>query len=174
MFQTLKQTRHHRKTWIPTQSLLNTYKKVSWLAESKCTENWSLHLSPIYANSDISETVHRQLKKKTTFGNFFDKNVKFLAMFWHSKGNFPESQLPSFFLLRYGRVGLPIGPRLATNGTYWNTKDSVLVLKLRFMLQLFLTAVLFYWQKRSTLCYNENPKTILNFNYIVCFFFLYK
>jgi len=30
------------------------------------------------------------LKKK---GNFFRKNVKFLAFFWHSNGNFPEGQL---------------------------------------------------------------------------------
>ena len=33
------------------------------------------------------------LKKMTIFGKFFEKNVKFLAMFWHSNGNFPEGQV---------------------------------------------------------------------------------
>ena len=28
----------------------------------------------------------------TIFGNFFEKNVKFLAIFWQSNGNFPEGQ----------------------------------------------------------------------------------
>ena len=32
------------------------------------------------------------LKKMTIFIKFFEKNVKFLAIFWHSNGNFPEGQ----------------------------------------------------------------------------------
>ena len=32
------------------------------------------------------------LKKMKIFGNFFWKNVKFLAIFWQSNGNFPEGQ----------------------------------------------------------------------------------
>ena len=31
--------------------------------------------------------------KKTIFGNCSEKNVKFLAIFWHSNSNFPEGQL---------------------------------------------------------------------------------
>ena len=31
-------------------------------------------------------------EKMKIFGNFFEKNVKFLAIFWHSNGNFPEGQ----------------------------------------------------------------------------------
>ena len=31
-------------------------------------------------------------KKITIFFNFFEKNVKFLAIFWQSNGNFPEGQ----------------------------------------------------------------------------------
>ena len=31
-------------------------------------------------------------EKMTIFGIFFEKNVKFLATFWQSNGNFPESQ----------------------------------------------------------------------------------
>ena len=33
------------------------------------------------------------LKKKTIFVNLFEKNVKFLAIFWQSNGNFPEGQV---------------------------------------------------------------------------------
>ena len=33
------------------------------------------------------------LTKMTNFVNFFEKNVKFLAVFWQSNGNFPECQL---------------------------------------------------------------------------------
>ena len=32
-------------------------------------------------------------EKNENFGNFFGKNVKFLSIFWHSNGNFQESQL---------------------------------------------------------------------------------
>ena len=35
---------------------------------------------------------HFFLKKMKIFGNFFWKNVKFLAIFWQSNGNFPEGQ----------------------------------------------------------------------------------
>ena len=33
------------------------------------------------------------LKKMKIFVNFFEKNVKFLAIFWQSNGNFPEGQV---------------------------------------------------------------------------------
>ena len=33
------------------------------------------------------------VEKMTIFVNFFEKNVKFLAIFWQSNGNFPEGQL---------------------------------------------------------------------------------
>ena len=33
------------------------------------------------------------LKKMKIVGNFFGKNVKFLAIFWQSNGNFPEGQV---------------------------------------------------------------------------------
>ena len=36
-------------------------------------------------------------KKKTIFVNFFEKNVKFLAIFWQSNGNFPEGQVKTEF-----------------------------------------------------------------------------
>ena len=32
-------------------------------------------------------------KKKKIFGNFFEKNVRFWAIFRHSNGNFPEGQM---------------------------------------------------------------------------------
>ena len=35
------------------------------------------------------------LKKCLVFGNFFEKDIKFLAIFWHSNGNFPEGQVVS-------------------------------------------------------------------------------
>jgi len=33
------------------------------------------------------------LKKMKILGNFFEKNVKFLEIFWQSNGNFPEGQI---------------------------------------------------------------------------------
>jgi len=33
------------------------------------------------------------LKKNDNYGNFFEKMSSFLAIFWHSNGNFPEGQL---------------------------------------------------------------------------------
>ena len=34
------------------------------------------------------------VEKMTIFVNFFEKNVKFLAIFWQSNDNFPEGQIP--------------------------------------------------------------------------------
>ena len=36
------------------------------------------------------------LKKMTIFVNFVEKNVKSLAIFWKSNGNFPEGQESKF------------------------------------------------------------------------------
>ena len=41
------------------------------------------------------------LKKVKNFGHFFWKNVKFLAIFWQSNGNFPEGQVSSYFTMPY-------------------------------------------------------------------------
>ena len=55
--------------------------------------------------SDPPENCHLTIKKlpKSSFlifGNFFGKNVKFLAILRHSNGNFPEGQLET----RHARV----------------------------------------------------------------------
>ena len=39
------------------------------------------------------------VEKMTIFVNFFEKNVKFLAIFWQSNGNFQESQVDTIFLI---------------------------------------------------------------------------
>ena len=48
-------------------------------------------------------------KKMKIFGNFFGKNVKFLAIFWQSNGNFPEGQLKTTTLFvappQYAAIG---------------------------------------------------------------------
>ena len=41
----------------------------------------------------IFKKINFFLKKIKNFGNFFFLNVKFLAIFWHSNGNFPEGQI---------------------------------------------------------------------------------
>ena len=43
--------------------------------------------------------------KKTIFGNFFKKNVKFLSIFWQSNGNFSEGQVRSHRCQGQLRVG---------------------------------------------------------------------
>ena len=41
------------------------------------------------------------VEKMTIFVNFFEKNVKFLAIFWQSNGNFPEGQNLTSLLLYF-------------------------------------------------------------------------
>ena len=40
------------------------------------------------------------------FGNFFEKNVKFLAIFLHSSGNFPEGQIGKVKCKDFDRISL--------------------------------------------------------------------
>ena len=46
------------------------------------------------------------VEKKTIFCQFFSKNVKFSAIFWHSNGNFPEDQADTIFKTRVVSPGL--------------------------------------------------------------------
>ena len=65
------------------------------------------------------------LKKMKIFGNFFRKNVKFLAIFWQSNGNFPEGQVTSkgdvchtFFSRDWPRAS-------GRRGLWWNVWRAV-------------------------------------------------
>ena len=49
----------------------------------------------------------KKLKKMKIFGNFFEKNVQFLAIFWQSNGNFPEGQMTTNSRVFYNHVMCP-------------------------------------------------------------------
>ena len=57
-------------------------------------------------------------KKKKIFVNFFEKNVKFLAIFLHSNGNFPEGQIMTTELNVYNFINTASSVRETAAGGY--------------------------------------------------------
>ena len=58
------------------------------------------------------------LKKNENFCQFFEKNVKFLAIFWQSNGNFPEGQHPLYLIVNWESMFMHVhGIFMLTNKT---------------------------------------------------------
>ena len=53
------------------------------------------------------------------FGNFFEKNVKFLAIFWQSNSNFLEGQLTSMLITVGTPKGMNNSQKLVLNASYF-------------------------------------------------------
>ena len=72
------------------------WKRILILKKSQICPIWDLTLPKLaFDCQKIAKNLtylKKNCQKLSFFGNFFEKYVKFLAIFWHSNGNFPEGQ----------------------------------------------------------------------------------